>query len=73
MENNINNELDCLKKDNLVFDQKDEIFKNSFAEELKNGMGNSIIHTLNNPIKISKFKFFKFKIKKIIKDLFEVI
>lgn len=63
-------ELKELNKDNLIFDKKNESIKNKLAFDLENGLGCEIINAIREPIKISKFRFFMFKLKKLINKIF---
>lgn len=62
------------EKENKVFEVKNESYQNDIANKLiTGGLGSEIKFILNNPIKISRFKIFKFKIKSFIKNIIDVL
>lgn len=62
------------EKENKIFEVKNESYQNDIANKLiTGGLGSEIKFILNNPIKISRFKIFKFKIKSFIKNIIDVL
>lgn len=62
------------EKENKVFEVKNESYQNDIANKLiTGGLGSEIKFILNNPIKISRLKIFKFKIKSFIKNIIDVL
>lgn len=67
--NNI--EIDSLEKDNIVFNKKDEIYKEMFSNKLINEVGLEIKNTLNK--KTSTYQRIKFKVQRIIRLILRVL
>ena len=66
-------ELKELEKDNAIFEIKNSAFQSELSRQLINGLGDEILKTITNPIKISKFKLFKHKITNLINKIAEVL
>ena len=64
---NESKELEEFNKEKIVLEAKNSSYQNDIANKLINeNLGIEIHQTLSNPIKITKFQIFMFKIKKII-------
>lgn len=70
---NASQELEGLKTDIHTFEIKNEAMKEQLANDLITNLGSSIKETLNNPIKLTRFDMFKYKIKKIFNTLIEIL
>lgn len=70
---NKDKELAELELDKKVFEHKNDVYQSSLAKQLTEGLGDEIKWTLNNPVKISKLQMLRLNIKKIIKDIFDVL
>ena len=67
-------EVKKIKEDEAIFNIKNESYKNELANKLINGsMGYEIKNTINNPIKITRFKIFKFRFKRLINKIIDSI
>lgn len=70
--NKMNNiEIDSLEKDNIVFNKKDEIYKEMFSNKLINEVGLEIKNTLNK--KTSTYQRIKIKVQRIIRLILHVL
>jgi len=70
----ISEEIKEYENEKKVLENKTEYSKNVLVEDLLyNGVGKEIKNTLSNPYKVTKFKLFKIKLKKIIKDILEAL
>jgi len=67
-------ELKEFKIEQQVLEMKTEAYKNSMVEGLlRSKLGDEIRETLRNPIKITKFKLFRMKLKSFMKRLFDAL
>lgn len=62
-----------LENEKKQFEAKASAYQNDIARMLTNGLGEDIKHALNNPIRITKYQFFKFKVKNIINRILDVL
>jgi len=67
------NEIKDSESEKLMLDIRNDIFRNTFSDQLINGLGEKMINQINNPVIPSKFKIFKYKAKKFINNLFEIL
>lgn len=71
---NISKELEEAEVEQKAFEIKNAAYQNDIARKLSiGGLGDEIRQTLNNPVKITKFKLFKIKVKNFIKNIIDVL
>lgn len=62
-------EIDQLNNEKKLLENKNDIFKSKFADDILNGVGLEMKNALKNPIVLSKFDVFKIKLKVFFKKL----
>jgi hypothetical protein len=67
-------ELEALKMEQEISNVQTEAYKDNMVDNLiRRNLGNEIKNTLNNPIKITRFKLFKIRLGGFFKNLFDVL
>jgi hypothetical protein len=67
-------ELEALKMEQEISKVQTEAYKDNMVDSLiRRNLGNEIKNTLNNPIKITRFKLFKIRLSGFFKNLFDVL
>jgi len=57
----------------IMLNIKNDNFRDSFANQLINGLGEKMITEIKNPYKPTKYNLFKIKINRFINSIFEVL
>lgn len=69
-----NKELSGLDSDKHIFNTQIDSLQHSLYNQIKNGgLGDEIIKTLREPVKASRFKVFRFKLKMFFNKILEVL
>lgn len=69
-----NKELSGLNSDKHIFNTQIDSLQHSLYNQMKNGgLGDDIIKTLREPMKVSRFKVFRFKLKMFFSKIFEAL
>ena len=67
------NEIKDFENEKLVYNNRNDIFKNKLADQLVSGMGDKMINYIKNPPNPKKSKILKIKIKHFFDNLFQTI
>jgi hypothetical protein len=67
-------EIEALKIEQEISNVQIEAYKDDMIDSLiRRNLGDEIKNTLNNPIKITRFKFLKMRLSGFFKKLFDVL